>query len=107
MTPTARRPSEFRTRVPQDSDLWETCRLELPREEISLACCLLEAYDNEFLVRTETPGLGILRIWYPVTSRPQLDEVLVDLRREMPLQELHFGRGMEGLDEVYPDHENC
>ena len=82
---------------------WQTCRVQLPPEEIALISAILEAYDNQFLTRTESEEEGRVRIWYAAAVRPLLDEVLLDLNREFPVKVLSFEEGMEGLDEVIPE----
>jgi hypothetical protein len=85
-----------------DAD-WENARLLVARDDIALLCALFEAHDNEFLVRTETRGLGYIRIWFPRHARPQFDAIMTELAGEIPLQLLGFFPGMEGLEEIYPD----
>lgn len=82
---------------------WRACRLNVPVSEISYVASIFEAYDNEFLVRTETQGLGILRIWYPASNQCNLDNVIREMRTEFPITILAEQMGMAGLDEVYPE----
>jgi hypothetical protein len=82
---------------------WETCRVLIPCEEIGYLVALFEAYENEFLVRTEQRGMGLVRIWYPVAFRGNLERVLAECRQEFPVDVLGFAPGMDGLDEVYPE----
>jgi hypothetical protein len=82
---------------------WETCRVLIPVDEIGYVVAIFEAYENEFLVRTEARGLGLLRIWYPIGSRPQLDRCLAEFRLEFPVDVLGFSPGIDGLDEIYPE----
>ena len=83
-------------------EAWETCRLRLPTEEIAYLVAVLEAYDNQFLLRTEDRGLGLVRIWYSLPNRPVLEDVLLDLKGQIPVNVLAFAPGMEMLDEIYP-----
>lgn len=82
---------------------FETCRILVPLDEISYVVSILEGYDNEFLVRTETRGMGILRLWYPESSRGTLDAVLREMATDFPLSVLGFLPGMAGLDEAFSD----
>lgn len=82
---------------------WQTCRIQVPPEEIAFISAIFEAYDNQFLIRTESEEDGRVRIWYTASVRPLLDEVLLDLNREFPVKVLSFEEGMEGLDEVIPE----
>ncbi len=82
---------------------WCSRRVSVPVPEISYVACIFEAYDNEFLVRTETQGLGVLRIWYPASSQANLENVLREMRTEFPITILSEEVGMAGLDEVYPE----
>ncbi|CAN5166354.1 hypothetical protein BH09SUM1_BH09SUM1_22410 [soil metagenome] len=86
---------------------WETCRILVPIDEISYVVSIFEGYDNEFLIRTETRGLGLLRIWYAVTSRATMNEVLKEMRGEFPVQVLGFSAGMDGLEEIYPERDGA
>jgi len=85
-----------------DAD-WECCRALIPCDEIGYLVAIFEAYENEFLVRTEQRGLGIVRIWYPRVNRPTLERVFTEFRTEFPVDVLGFAPGMDGLDEVYPE----
>jgi len=82
---------------------WQTCRILVPREQIAYVVAIFEGYENEFLVRTETRGLGVLRIWYPEGNRGTLDAVIREFSSEFDVQVLEFAAGMAGLDEVYPE----
>jgi hypothetical protein len=82
---------------------WECCRLRIPPDQIAYLSAILEAYDNAFLVRTEDRKTGLMRIWYVTVNRPILEEVLLDLRREIPVKVLSYSKGMDGLDQVYPE----
>ena len=82
---------------------WRTLRVLIPVDQISYIAGILEAYDNHFLVRTESQGQGIMRIWFPAENRPLLDDVLLEFRSEFSVQIMEESEGMAGLDEVYPD----
>lgn len=82
---------------------WECCRVRVAPDQIAYLTAVLEAYDNQFLARTEDPKSGIMHIWYARTNRPVLEEVIIDVRREIPLKVLSYSIGMEGLDQVYPE----
>lgn len=84
-------------------DGWETVRLLVPTDEIGYIVALFEGYANQFLVRTETKGLGFLRIWFPSSSRRQFDAVLSEMRTEFPIEVLETTKGMSALDEVFPE----
>lgn len=88
--------------VRRDGAGWETCRVLVRLDDISYMSAILEAHDNMFLVRTETKGLGFLRLWYPTAYRPHLDRILQEVQGDIPLDILGFEPGMAGLDEVYP-----
>ncbi|MBI1293295.1 hypothetical protein GC173_18985 [bacterium] len=88
---------------PVTDDEWETCRALIPCDEIGYLVAIFEAYENEFLVRTEQRGMGLVRIWYPKIFRPTLDRVFNEFRADFPVDVLGFSPGMDGLDEVYPD----
>ncbi len=82
---------------------WQTCRLLVPLDQIAYVVAILEGYDNDFLVRTETRGLGFLRIWYPVDRRPLFDEILIEFAAEFDARALEYLPGMDGLEEIYPE----
>lgn len=82
---------------------WETCRLSIPVDEIGYLVAIFEGYENQFLVRTETKGLGLLRIWYPAANRPLLEKLLGEMRAEFPVDILGYFEGMDALDEVFPE----
>lgn len=86
-----------------DGEGWRCCRVRVPSAEIAWITAILEAYDNEFLVRTEGRGSGWLRIWYPVTSQPTLGKVLCEMKTLFPTDVGEYFEGMAGLDDVYPD----
>jgi hypothetical protein len=82
---------------------WRTLRVLIPVDQISYIAGILEAYDNHFLVRTESQGQGIMRIWFPQENRLLLNDVLLEFRSEFTVEILEESEGMAGLDEVYPD----
>lgn len=84
-------------------DDWCTRVLLIPREEISYVTSILEAYDNQFLVRTQTKGLGIVRVWLARPSLATLDEVIREMRGEFPVDVIATEEGMTGLEEIYPE----
>lgn len=84
-------------------DAWECCRIKIAPEQIAHLTAVMEGYDNQFIVRAEDPGVALMRIWYAAANRPVLEEVLLDLRREIAVKVLSYSKGMEGLDQVIPE----
>lgn len=82
---------------------WLTYRVRVPVDEIAYVAAILEGHENEYLVRTETRGLGILRIWLPESQRHYLEQLFIEMRQEFDVEILGASVGMEGLDEVYPE----
>ncbi|MCC6546578.1 DUF4911 domain-containing protein [Candidatus Sumerlaeota bacterium] len=82
---------------------WRTLVVVLPPSEISYFSSILEAYDNEFLVRTYDKAIGLVYVWYGEASGALLERVLHDLRSDMMIREVERHVGMAGLDEVYPE----
>ncbi|MCC5876157.1 MAG: hypothetical protein JJU11_08080 [Candidatus Sumerlaeia bacterium] len=64
---------------------------------------ILEGYDNEFLLRSDEPGVGRVRVWYHESSGELLHQVLVECRTHFPVTGVEFLPGMAGLDDIYPD----
>ncbi len=82
---------------------WETVRLRLPIAELGYAASVLEAYDNQFLIRTMDRTVGFAVVWYPRENRALLDEILLELSSEFPIEVLGHEPGMAGLDDVFPE----
>ena len=82
---------------------WRTLVVVIPIEEISYFSSILEAYDNEFLVRTYDKAAGLVYIWYAAGSESTLEQVLLEFRSEFIVTEVARHHGMAGLDEVYPE----
>ncbi len=82
---------------------WETTRLRLPIAELGYVAAILEAYDNQFLVRTEDRTVGLAVIWYPRENRALLDDLLIEFSGEFPIEVLARAPGMAGLDDVFPE----
>ena len=87
----------------EGDDSWQCCRVKIPPDQVAFLTSVLEGYDNQFLVRTEDRRNGIACIWYAVPSRLLLEEVLLDLGRDMPVKVLSYSKGMDGLDQVFPE----
>lgn len=81
---------------------WETCRIRASVDAIGYVVSITEAYDNCFLVRTETKGLGLLRVWYPRKFRSLLDQLFLEMSGEFDIEVLEYAEGMAGLDEIFP-----
>ncbi len=82
---------------------WRTLVVVFPIEQISYVSSILEAYDNEFLVRTYDKAAGLVYIWYAAGSEATLEQVILEFRTEFAVTEVARHRGMAGLDEVYPE----
>ena len=93
---------DLRPDVENDAN-WECCRLHIPSTQISFVSSILEAYDNQFLVRTEDRLDARIVVWYEKGNHALMEEVVLDLQEKFPVRILSFSKGMEGLDEVYPE----
>lgn len=82
---------------------WRTCRLRIPPAQISHLTAVVEAYDNQFILRTEDKEQGVIHLWYARQHQAVLEEILLDLEDQFPVKVLSFTQGMRGLDDIYPE----
>lgn len=71
--------------------------------EIAYMTAVLEGYDNQFILRSDEPRAGQVRVWCHESAVPLLENLLTEFRTQFPLEDVEYIPGMAGLDDIYPD----